>query len=62
MEKKKYLWNVRMSETERKRLAELARRLNVKEASAVRYAVTMALEATDPQKNPNALKNIVVIA
>jgi hypothetical protein len=52
MEKKNYQWNVRMSETARERLAELARRLNVKEASAVRFAVTMALEQTDQIKIP----------
>jgi hypothetical protein len=62
METKNIIWNVRVSKTERKNIAELAKRLGVKESKAFRYALHVALEATDPQKNPDASKNVLVIA
>lgn len=62
MEPKNVVLNIRVSKTEKKKLEELARRLNSKEAPAFRYALHVALEATDKSKNPDALKNIVVIA
>jgi hypothetical protein len=62
MRTKTISYNIRMSEADRARTAELARRLKIKESVAIRVAVAMALEQTDPKKNPDVWKNIVVIS
>ena len=50
MENKNILWNVRISKSERKNISKLAKRLKIKsESEAVRRAVAMALQATNPQ-------------
>jgi hypothetical protein len=62
MEPKNLNLNVRISRSEKQKLKEIAKRLKTnKEATAFRYALAVAYEATDPQKNPDALKNILVL-
>ena len=62
MENKTILWNVRISKTEKKKISELAKRLKVKESKAFRYALFIALESTDPKRDPRAaINNTVVI-
>ena len=53
MEKKNILWNLLISKTDQKNISRLARRLKIKSKSeAVRRAVVMALENTEPAQLP----------
>lgn len=48
-ENKNTAWRMRASENDKAHIAELAKRLKLKESEAVRRAVALALESTRPR-------------